>query len=93
MLMNFTRHCPTLTKYNKEIVVILLVVCSYFLQVRQLVATSIWGGDQVYQLSVMTGSLWDVIKILPHHEHCSYLSLDYFVVYPFFKLFGYNKWG
>jgi len=34
-----------------------------------------------------------MINSLPQWEFCSYLSGDYILIYPFFKIFSYNKWG
>ncbi len=41
----------------------------------------------------MKGSFTQIINWLPSHEFCSYFSLDYFLIYPSFKIFSYNKWG
>jgi len=53
------------------------------------------NGDELYQINwaMKTTSLFDAIKALTYSEYCSYLSGDYFLVYPFVKLFSFNKWG
>jgi len=52
----------------------------------------LWS-DELHQLGMMEGSFLDLIKLLPVKEYCSYLSGDYYLIYPFFKIFSYNKWG
>jgi 4-amino-4-deoxy-L-arabinose transferase-like glycosyltransferase len=52
----------------------------------------LWG-DEFYQLGQMKGAFLDMIKGFPENEFCSYLSGDYYLTYPFFKIFSYNKWG
>lgn len=62
------------------------------LRLMKLHRHTLWG-DEYFQLEVMKGSFWDLLKALPKHEYCSYLSGDFYLTYPFFKLFSYNKWG
>lgn len=38
-------------------------------------------------------SFWDVFKDMPKREFSSYITGHSYVTYPFFKLFGFNKWG
>lgn len=49
--------------------------------------------DELSQLQALQGSFLDLIKVVPSREFCSYLSGDFYLMFPFFKLFGYNKWG
>lgn len=63
-----------------------------FLRLVKLSRHALWG-DERFQLEVMGGSFLDMLKLLPTREFCSYLSGDFYLIYPFFKLFGYNKWG
>ncbi len=52
------------------------------------------GGDGIWQLNFLQrqGSFINVLINLPHAEHGGWLSGDYLLMYPFFKLFGFNKW-
>jgi len=50
-------------------------------------------GDEIYQLKLCVRSFWEFLKELPNHDFCRYLNGDYFLMYPFFKIFGWNKWG
>jgi len=38
-------------------------------------------------------SFIELIQHLPKQEFCSYLSGDFYLTYPFFLIFGVNKWG
>jgi len=49
------------------------------------------GGDELYQLQVIDKPFLDFIRDLPKADFCSYLNGDYFLMYPFLKLFGFNK--
>ena len=47
----------------------------------------------LFQLNLMSGSFIDLLKSVPDHAYCSYITGDYYLIYPFFKIFSYNKWG
>ena len=63
-----------------------------YLRLINLVQHEFWA-DEYYQLNQMSGTFVDLLKSLPRNEFCSYLSGDYYLVYPFFKIFSFNKWG
>lgn len=69
-------------------------ICVYALYLRLTVLYyhSLWA-DELYQLSEMKGTFLDLLKELPRAEYCAYLSGDYCLIYPFFKIFAFNKWG
>lgn len=46
--------------------------------------------DEYYQLDQMRGSFWDMMQ---SPRLFSYLSGDSYLIYPFFKVFSYDKWG
>ena len=71
-----------------------VLICAYALYLRlvHLAQHNLWE-DEYWQLNSMEGSFGEFLKLLPQREFCSYLSGDYFLIYPFFKLFSYNKWG
>ncbi len=52
-------------------------------------------GDSVWQIDFVSkmGSFWELLRNLPRADHAGYLAGDFILVYPFFKMFGYNKWG
>ena len=49
--------------------------------------------DERAQIINMHLPLWDFLKVIQKGEFCAFLSGDYYLTYPFFKLFGPNKWG
>ncbi len=79
-------------KYFLPFLVIIICVHGLYLRLAKLAIHEFWG-DELWQLSLMQGSFIDLLKLLPHKAFCSYLSGDYYLVYPFFKIFSYNKWG
>lgn len=71
-----------------------VIICMYglYLRLMALYERTLWA-DEIYQLSLMKGSFLDLLINLPACDHGSYLEGDHFLIYPFFKLFSYNKWG
>ena len=63
-----------------------------FLRLNKLAHHELWV-DELNQLNVMRGSFWQLINDLPRGELNSYLNWDHFLIYPFFKIFSFNKWG
>lgn len=82
------------SKKNYFTPVLITGICLYalFLRLMSLHKHTLWT-DEFHQLDQMTGSFLDMIKSLPIKEYCSYLSGDFYLTYPFFKIFYYNKWG
>lgn len=73
---------------------VVFAICSYALYLRLVkLARHILWNDEYYQLNQMLGSFVDLLKSLRYGEYCSYLSGDLYLIYPFFKVFFYNKWG
>lgn len=72
---------------------VVFTICSYalYLRLAKLAHHILWN-DEYYQLNQMLGSFADLIKSL-RYEYCSYLSGGLYLVYPFFRIFFYNKWG
>lgn len=70
------------------------VICAYALYLRLMVLHrhTLWA-DELYQINLMKGSFLDLIKILPQADYFAYLNGDFYLLYPFFKIFSYNKWG
>ena len=77
-------------KYFLPIIIVLICTYAMYLRIAYRAAAKIWI-DELSQLSRMTGSFIDLLKQVAHLEECSYLSGDYYLIYPFFKIFGHNK--
>jgi len=80
---------------NHGITVIVAGLCvwGFILRIRPLIVGPHLWLDEYWQLMIMHGSWREMIILLQRHEHTAFLSLDYLVIYPFFKLFGFNKIG
>ena len=72
----------------------IIIICTYALYLRLVVLYrhTLWA-DELWQLNQMKGTFLDLLKGVPKLEFCSYLSGDLYLVYPFFKIFSFNKWG
>ena len=69
-------------------------ICLYALYLR--IAARAYGKlwtDELAQLGTMEYPFMVFLKKIASIETFPYLSGDYYLVYPFFKIFGYNKWG
>lgn len=71
-----------------------VTISSYalYLRVMYLKGHTLWA-DEYHQLRQMHGSFLDLLKSLPKYEFCAYLSGDFYLTYPFFKMFSFNRWG
>jgi len=74
------------------LVVGIIFIYGMYLRLKGLTPNSLWN-DELNQLKVMKGSFFDLLINLPKNELNSYLNLDHFLIYPFFKFFSYNKIG
>lgn len=83
-------------KYIKQnlapILTTVICVFALYLRLLKLYRHELWL-DEMWQLNQMTGTFSDFLKQLPVKEVGSYLSGDYYLIYPFFKAFSFNKWG
>ncbi len=79
-------------KYIISSIVICFSVYALFLRLNKLTHHVLWN-DELNQLKAMYGSFLQLINELPHGELNSYLNWDHFLIYPFFKIFAFNKWG
>lgn len=70
------------------------IICAYALYLRMVILYNhtLWT-DEIYQLNLMRGTFIDLLKAVPKYEYCSYLSGDYYLIYPFFKIFSFNNKG
>ncbi len=74
------------------VIIVLLVFVGLYLRFKMRMNHD-FDGDESFILTFMKGSFMDLLRGIPKTEFCSYLSGDIYLIYPFFKLFGYNKWG
>ncbi len=86
-------NCIKFLKLHKSrLTVVGICIYASYLRLMSLRGRNLWA-DEHYQLSQMRGTLFEMIKGFPKTEFATYLSGDYYLIYPFFKIFGYNKWG
>ncbi len=53
-----------------------------------------FSADEMFQLTLLKQpSFLQFVRELPLYEYCTYLSGDYILLYPFFRIFNNNKWG
>jgi len=79
---------------KKYIILSVIAFCSYalYLRIVGLYQHTLWT-DEIFQLNQMQGTFFDLLKSLQAGDFCSFLSGDHYLIYPFFKIFSYNKWG
>ena len=85
-----------LTKYirNNSLPLAVSIICSYALYLRFVfLYRHVLGEDELFQLSYLQGTFLGLFKSIPGGGPGPFLSGDYFLVYPFFKIFSFNKWG
>jgi len=90
--MHDNKYLNVLCKYRRGLTVLLICVYAMYLRILHLAQHRLWG-DEYFQLGPMTGTFIELLKFLPKQEFCAYLSGDYYLIYPFFKIFAFNKWG
>jgi len=49
--------------------------------------------DELHQARICSKPFFQFLKELPGYDYCKYLNGDYVLTYPFFQIFGMNKWG
>ena len=55
-----------------------------YLRLIKLFQHELWA-DEYYQLAIMNGSFWDMLKAIPQHEYGSYLSGDLYLPAKFLR--------
>lgn len=73
-------------------VVVILSLLGLYLRFQFRADNPLWH-DEIYQISQMNGSFWDMIRMLPRYEFGSYISGDHYLIYPFYKAYFDNVWG
>lgn len=83
---------PLMKKYFIPVLVALISLYAMKLRLLQFAHHNICC-DESYQLDQMRGTFWEMVQGFTRSEFASYLSGDYYLIFPFFKIFSYNKWG
>lgn len=81
-------------KKDDLISVLVFIICTLalYFRLKKLFYHKLWA-DEYWQINQMKDSFISMIKGFPANEFCSYLSGDFYLIFPFFKVFGENKWG
>ncbi|MBN1870870.1 MAG: hypothetical protein JW847_09880 [Candidatus Omnitrophica bacterium] len=90
--MQSRRIIEFIQKYGRELTVFSICVYAMYLRLVKLAHHTLWE-DEKWQLDCMQGSFRAMLTMLPKREVFPYLSGDYYLIFPFFKIFSYNKWG
>jgi len=90
--MLFSSYLKKGQKYMRPLIVFIICSWALYLRLHKLALHKLWS-DELHQLSLIDNPFPVFLKLLTTKEYCSYLSGDYYLVYPFFKIFSYNKWG
>ncbi len=73
---------------------ILLTLVGFYLRYKRRIVTPL-NRDELWVVNHInrSDSFLDFVGKLPHLEFSSYLSGDYYLLYPFVKIFGINIWA
>ena len=90
MLKNILKYI-----YKKIIPLSVTIICLYalFLRIKHLYGHLILWDDERFQLSQMQRTFLELLKSLQKCDCASLLEGDHYLIYPFFKIFSYNKLG
>lgn len=81
-----------LKKYYTELMVAGICAYGLYLRASWRAANELWH-DEKWQIIYMHLPFIDFVKSMPKVEHSGYIALDFYLIYPFFQLFGKNEWG
>ena len=90
--LNLGKAISSSPKYLRPALVIIICIYGLYLRVVTFALRQL-SPDEMFQVSLLKNSFLQFLQSLREFEYCSYLSGDYFLLYPFFKIFGHNKWG
>lgn len=88
----FKTILKNLRKNSIPLSVAIISAYALYLRIMSLYRRELWT-DELSQLQALGGTFLDLVRVVPIREFCSYLSGDFYLIYPFFKVFSYNKWG
>ncbi len=81
-----------ITKFSLHPLYVVIPLCLWGLYLRlQMRKADLWL-DEMMQLVTINRPFPEFVKMLPQFEHTSYLNGDFFLMYPFVKIFGFDKW-
>lgn len=75
----------------KNFLIILISLYALYLRINWRIIND-FARDEFFQLTQLKVSFLRLLETVPHSEHCLYLQGDYYLMYPFFKIFGFSKW-
>ncbi len=87
-MVNYSR----ILKILCSLAIIAVCVLGLYFRYYALESRLLWD-DEINQLGHMKGSLVAMMDSISKIEYFSLLAGDFFLIYPFFKWFGFNKWG
>lgn len=70
----------------------LFTALGLFLRFQYRAGHPLWN-DEMLQIDLMKGSFGDLLRALPQIDFCPYFAGDYYLTYPFYKMFGGHLWG
>ncbi len=76
-------------KYFRNICIITITIIGLFLRLKNLADRELWG-DELFSITFMGESLKSALKVA---RGILQFPGDTLIVYPFYQLFGKNKWG
>lgn len=87
-------RCVEWIKKNKILCATALIsLYAFYLRLAKLYHHDLWP-DELCQISLAGTPFLTLVKTFPQKEFCAYIACaDYFLTYPFAKIFGLNKWG
>ncbi len=74
-------------------VVIPLCLLGAILRVRYYLSVGNFNPDELQQIDICKLPFMAFFQKLPTYDFCGYLNGDYFLTYPFYKIFGPDRWG
>lgn len=90
--MNLFNYIKAKNKYFIPVLVFFISLYALYLRLLKLLYHEFWI-DEIWQINQLRGTFLNMIKGFPESQFCTYLSGDFYLTYPFFKIFSYNKWG
>ncbi len=77
---------------NRLVFILPLGAWGLYLRFKERALQDLWT-DEKWQIAVMNQPFFDFVKSLQKREFAGLLAGDSILIYPFFQMFGDNKWG
>lgn len=81
-----------ITKLNPIFAAIPISLWGIYLRFQVRVNSAYWE-DERFQIDIVNRSFREFFDLLPKGDFCGYLNGDYFLIYPFVRIFGSAHWG